>query len=240
MLECYQNCISKSRSSISTYGISSISSRRRRISGSSGSISTYEQYWWDYYVSWHLFLKLVVAVAGRWLSKSVKLKNHSQTRAFKLHSQNRALVLFSSLSKHMCLSPFVRHFDFLPWLQGRFCCQAFLLLCCSKQSSRWAAQAWLHLHYAQTNQINEAGDHLAEDLQKTTPRRCWPSLDVLAFTHRVADDFNNDHKPTPPTLCPAKQPTLNLQLAILLRLSLFGLYRFTLPCTVIPLRRIFN
>lgn len=75
---------------------------------------------------------------------------------------------------------------------------------------------------------------------KTNPKHGWPSLDMLAFAHMVGDVFNNNPKSTPTHSVPSRPATLNLQLVILPRRSLFGVYGFTLPCTVIPLQRIFN
>lgn len=95
--------------------------------------------------------------------------------------------------------------------------------------------------YSQTNQPNEAGDRFAEDSRKNHPQKHgWPSLDMLAFAHMVGEVFNNNPESTPTHSVPSRPATLNLQLVILPRRSLFGVYGFTLPCTVIPLQRIFN
>lgn len=141
--------------SISSYGISSISSRRRRRIGGSSSIRA-------------ALVELLCVVASV-LHSVMVVVNRSSLKTFQwlkqenLHATVKIVHLsfFSSLPKHVRLS--------------LFCCRAFLHLCCSKHSSRWATQACLYLPYSQTNQPNEAGDRLAEDLWKTTPKHGWPS-----------------------------------------------------------------
>lgn len=136
--------------SISSYGISSISSRRGRRIGGSSSISTYEQHTYE--------CSGICTTLSNGGGKSVKLKNLSvtQTREFTHQSKSCTCRFFSPLPKHVRLS--------------LFCCLAFLHLCCSKHSSRWATEACLYLPYSQTNLPNEAGDRFAEDSRKNQPK----------------------------------------------------------------------
>lgn len=68
-------------------------------------------------------------------------------------------------------------------------------------------RACFHLPYTQTNQPNEAGGCLVEDLvkKKKIPNIGWPSLDMLASSHIGGDVFKNNPRPRSQSL--GAQPT---------------------------------
>lgn len=103
----------------------------KKNSHSSSSISTYEQYWWNYHTE-SICTTSVIAVAVTGQVNQSSLKNLSVPQTGLRPKTVCALV------RH-CLFISV-HFSHMT---ARFCCLAFLNLCCSKQSSRRATQTCL-------------------------------------------------------------------------------------------------